>query len=140
MNSVIHYMFSRHFNSGKSNVIDTAKLQVKKLVLNQWKLIVVLKNVVSKYTKNKTFEKRLSKEFILFLQKIDFKLDNAELIRPFVSISNVDIKGKKDDRSSSVLPTVGLPKTVNEKESKEILPKWKEVSKSVISKVTTFYN
>lgn len=139
----IHNIIFRRLNSGTSNLIDTTKLQLKNVVLNQWKLITVLKSYISKYTKDKTFEKAINKEFLLFLQKIDLKAYGDQFIRSVVS-NSIAIQNPKDkqDETSSVLPSVlnGL-KVAKEKEvkvTKVITPKWKAVPKSVISRVSTF--
>lgn len=139
---VIYNIFFRRLNSGTtSNIIDTAKLQVKNVVLNQWKLITVLKSYVSKFAKDNAFEKALNKEFIVFLQKIDLKVYSGELIRPVISNSNdyQETKDKTDQTHSVSTNVLKSLKTSTEKADKEgAIPKWKVVSKSVISKVSTF--
>lgn len=132
-------IFFRHIHSGTSNAVDTAKLQVKNIVLNQWKLITELKTYISKYTKDKTFENALNKEFVLFLQKIDPKVYGADLMRYFVPETSVDPTNKDNkEQSNSVLPSVLGGLTNKEKETTKIItPKWKTISKSVISKVSS---
>lgn len=131
---VILNIFFRNLNSGTSNVIDTAKLQVKNVVLNQWKLITVLKSYISKYTKDKTLENAINKEFLIFLQKIDPKVYAADFFKYFVSDNSISQQNSHNkEQSSSVLPSVlnGL-KIKKYKEVDEVFtPNWKSISKSV---------
>lgn len=125
-------------NSGTTNVKDGTTLQVKSIILNQWKLITVLKTYISKYTQDKAFENAINKEFLMFLQKIEPKVFGSDLFRYFVSEANT-IKQNKDinEQATSVLPSVlnGL-KIRNDKVPNEVItPKWKVASNCTMSKV-----
>lgn len=133
---VILNIFFRRLNSGTSNIIDTAKLQVKNVVLNQWKLITVLKSYVSKYTKDKSFENAINKEFLLFLQKIDPKVYASDFFKYFVSDNSITQQIKDNKETNSVLPNVLNGFKIKDKEVTEVIvPKWKATSKSVTSRV-----
>lgn len=142
MSFVILNILFRRLNSGTTNVIDGAKLQVKNIVLNQWKLITILKSYLSKYTKDKTFENAINKEFLIFLRKIDPKVYGSDLFRYFVSEAS-NVKQSKDiHEQASVLPSVlnGLKIKKDKVPNEVITPKWKVVAKSTISKVNDILN
>lgn len=131
------FILFRRLNSGTSNAIDTAKLHVKNVVLNQWKLIAVLKSYISKYTEDKTFEKALNREFVLFLQKIDPKVYGADLTRYFTTDTKVIEKNPVKKEQSSIMPTVlnGLAVKKEADVNKIATPKWKYLPKSTESQV-----
>lgn len=136
---VILNILFRRLNSGTTNVIDTAKLQVKNVVWKQWKLITVLKNYLSKYTTDKTIENALNKEFLMFLQKIDPKTYSSDFIRYFVSDANSITPSKNlNEQSTSVIPIVlnGLKIKPDKVTNNVITPKWKAVAKTTTSKVS----
>lgn len=116
----------RRINSGSSSTIDT-KLQAKRIVLNQWKLITGLKHYFSKLTTDRTFEKVLNKQFALFLQKIDAKTYGNGLIQYFSS-DNTAVKEIEPRDTSLSIPNVlnNLRLNIkNKEENKEVIPKWK---------------
>lgn len=135
---IILNIFFRRLNSGASNAIDTAKLQIKNVVLNQWKLISVLKSYISKYTNDKIFENALNKEFMLFLQKIDPKVYGADLFKYFVLETKLIQKRKEEmKQNNSVLPSVINTIANKDKDDNKIFtPKWKMIQKNAVSIVS----
>ncbi|XP_074034206.1 calcium-independent phospholipase A2-gamma [Leptinotarsa decemlineata] len=132
----------RRVNSGSTNVIDTAKMQAKSIVMNQWKLISELKIYLSKFTNDKSFENALNKEFVQFLQKVDPKKYGNDLVKYFASQTSEIITKKsepnetKQEQSKLSLPGVlsGLNINIANKENqqKENIPRWK-INKQLVS-------
>ncbi|XP_028132451.1 calcium-independent phospholipase A2-gamma [Diabrotica virgifera virgifera] len=142
----------RKYSSGSSN-IESVKMQAKNIVLNQWRLINELKKYFSKFTNDKTFETALNKEFAQFLQKIDSKTYGKGLVKYFTSQSTDIVKNtpmhetkvEKDVKQEQSIPSrLSLPiqnvlsgLSINikskEDEKKEIIPRWKTVTKPIVS-------
>ncbi|KAG5890473.1 hypothetical protein JTB14_013415 [Gonioctena quinquepunctata] len=132
----------RRVNSGSSNALDTAKMQAKSIVMNQWKLINELKIYFSKFTSDKSFENALNKEFAQFLQKIDPKKYGNNLTKYFSSTGTeiipkkIETKETKQELNRLSFPGVFSGLNINitskEVEKKDKTPRWK-VNKPLVS-------